>query len=50
MLTIFIDISIVHIQKSNTVVQQINLFIMSNTLYSVVNTVFQWNIGQKNKK
>ena len=29
MLTIFIDISIVHIQVSNTVVQGINLFIMS---------------------
>ena len=40
MLTIFIDISIVHIQKSNTVVQQINLFIMAPTLYTVVKTFF----------
>ena len=34
MLTIFIDISIVHIQTSNTVLQWINLFIVAPyTLY-----------------
>ena len=32
--------SIEHIQTSNTVLQQINLFIMSSTLYTVVNTFF----------
>ena len=44
MLTIFIDINIVHIQTYNTVVERINLFIMSPTLYTVVNTFFVWNI------
>ena len=49
MLTIFIDISIVHIQTSNTVVQRINIFIMSPILYTMVNTFLRVEYSVENK-